>query len=187
MGMFSLFQNGSNLVLAYIQNYEHLTEDFEIRENVFVPIGTYKFNNFFGWYESDKTRDIALKTQVNYGEFYSGHLLGINAQGFLKLSKNFNLEFIYNRNQFDLPVEGGKFTTHIIASRIIYSFTPDLYAKAFLQWNDDEGLFISNFLIRWIYKPGANIYLIYNETRKLGAEGYIQDRALMLKISFLFH
>jgi len=187
IGLFSLFQNGSNFVLAYIQNYEHLTEDFEIRENVFIPIGTYKFNSFFGWYESDKTKHIALKTEVNYGEFYSGHLLGISAQGFLKLSKNFNLEFVYVRNQFDLPIERGKFTVNIAATRIIYSFTPDLYAKAFLQWNDDEELFITNFLIRWIYKPGANIYFIYNDTRKLGAEGYIQDRALMFKVSFLFN
>jgi len=187
IGIFNLFQNGGNLVLAYMQNYEYLSEDFEIRENVFILPGAYKFDMFFGWFESDKTKNIAFKTEVNLGEFYNGHLFRVNANGFLKLSKNFNLEFIYNRNQFDLPVEGGKFTTNIAATRIIYSFTPDLFAKAFLQWNDDEELFITNFLIRWIYKPGADVYLIYNETRKLGAEGYIQDRALMFKVSFLFN
>jgi hypothetical protein len=111
----------------------------------------------------------------------------VSTKGFLKLSKNLNLEFIYDRNQFDLPVAGGKFTTNIVAARVIYSFTPDLYAKAYLQWNDDENLSISNFLFRWIYKPGANIYFIYNETRKLGSEGYIQDRVIMLKVSFLFN
>jgi len=185
--MFNLFQNGSYLLLGYIQNYEYLTEDFEIKENVFIPIGGYQFNQFICWFESDKTKDIAVQTQIYWGQFYNGNLFKAITRGFLKLSKNFNLEFIYDRNQFDLPVEGGKFTTNIAAARIIYSFTPDLYAKAFLQWNDDEELFIANFLFRWIYKPGANIYVIYNETRKLGAEGYIQDRALMLKISFLFN
>jgi hypothetical protein len=186
-GMFSLFKNGSNLVLAYGQSYEYLSEDFEIREDVFISTGAYRFNSFLGWFESDKSKNIAFRTEMNLGQFYNGSLYRVSTKGFLKLSKNLNLEFIYDRNQFDLPVDGGKFTTNIVAARVIYSFTPDLYAKAYLQWNDDENLLINNFLFRWIYKPGANIYFIYNETRKLGSEGYIQDRALMLKVSFLFN
>jgi len=175
------------VLLAYMQNYEYLTDDFEIKENVFIPSEGYKFNQFIGWFESDKSKYIAFRTEMNLGQFYNGSLYRVSTNGFLKLSKNLNLEFIYDRNQFDLPVDGGKFTTNIVAARVIYSFTPDLYAKAYLQWNDDENLSISNFLVRWIYKPGANIYFIYNETRKLGSEGYIQDRALMLKVSFLFN
>jgi len=186
-GIFNLFQNGSNLLLAYMQNYEYLTDDFEIKENVFIPSEVHKFNQFIGWFESDKSKSIALRTEVNLGQFYNGRLFRVNTSGILKLNKNLNMEFIYDRNQFDLPVDGGKFTTNIVAARVIYSFTPDLYAKAYLQWNDDENLLINNFLFRWIYKPGANIYFIYNETRKLGSEGYIQDRALMLKVSFLFN
>jgi hypothetical protein len=185
--MFNLFQNGSFLLVGYSQSYEYLTEDFEIKEDVFIPVGAHKFNQFIGWYESDKSKKIAFHTELYLGQFYNGNLYKVKTSGFFKISKNLNMEFIYDRNQFDLPVEGGKFTTNIVASRIIYSFTPDLYTKAFLQWNDDEELFISNFLVRWIYKPGANVYLIYNETRKLGSEGYIQDRALMLKVSFLFN
>ncbi len=186
-GLFNLFQNGSNLVLGYMQSYEYLSEDFEIKENVFIPMGAHRFNSLFGWFESDKSKNIAFRTETNLGQFYNGSLYRVNTSGFLKLSKNLNMELIYDRNQFDLPVDGGKFTTNIVAARVIYSFTPDLYAKAYLQWNDDENLWISNFLIRWIYKPGANIYFIYNETRKLGYEGYIQDRVLMLKVSFLFN
>ena len=186
-GMFNFFQNGSFFLVGYSQSYEYLTEDFEIREDVFIPVGGHKFNQFIGWFESDKSKKIAFHTELYLGQFYNGNLYRVKTSGFFKISKNLNMEFIYDRNQFDLPVDGGKFTTNIVASRIIYSFTPDLYTKAFLQWNDDEELFISNFLVRWIYKPGANIYLIYNETRKLGSGGYIQDRALMLKVSFLFN
>jgi len=186
-GMFNLFQNGSNLLLAYMQNYEYLTDDFEIKENVFIPSEAHKFNQFIGWFESDKSKSIALRTEVNLGQFYNGRLFRVNTSGILKLNKNLNMEFIFESNQFDLPVDGGKFTTNIAAARIVYSFSPDLYAKAFLQWNDEENLSVSNFLIRWIYKQGANIYFIYNETRKLGAEGYLQDRVLMLKVSFLFN
>jgi hypothetical protein len=97
------------------------------------------------------------------------------------------LELIYNRNAFALPVPGGHFDTNIGAARLVYSFSPDLYAKAFLQWDDADKMFKSNFLVRWIYKPGANVYFIYNESRWIGPAGYIKDRTVMLKVSFLFN
>ncbi len=187
VGLFNLFQNGSQLFFGFVQNYEFLSEEFEIREDVFIPEGVYKFNMGVSFLETDRTKDIAIRGEMNFGRFYNGHLFRVNASGFLKLSKHLNIEFIFDRNRFDLPVEGGKFTTHIAGSRIVYSFSPDLFAKAYLQWNDDENFFISNFLVRWIYKPGANIYFIYNETRRLGTNGYLRDRAVMLKVSFLFH
>jgi len=186
-GTFNIFQNGSFLFLAYIQNYEYLSEEFEIKEDVFIPVGVHKFKQFMAFYDSDKSKRIAFRTETNIGQFYNGHLYRINARGILKLSKHINMEFIYDRNQIDLPIEGGKFTTNIAASRLIYTFNPDLFAKAYVQWNSEENLFKSNFLIRWIYKPGANVYFIYNETRKLGSESYLQDRLLMLKVSFLFN
>lgn len=186
-GIFNLFQDGSQLFIGYVQNYEYLSEDFEIKEDVFIPAGAHEFNMISNFFETDRSKNIALWAETNYGQFYNGRLFRINASGFLKLSKNLNLEFVFDQNQFNLPVEGGKFTTNIAASRIIYSFTPNLYAKAYIQWNDSEDFFIGNFLIRWIYKPGANIYFIYNECQKLGPGGYLKDRVLMLKVSFLFN
>ena len=185
--MYNLFQDGSDFLIGYVQNYEYLSEDFEIIEDVFIPAGAHEFNMISNFFETDRSKNIAFRAEANFGQFYNGRLLRINTSGFFKLSKNLNLEFVFDQNQFDLPVEGGKFTTNIAASRIIYSFTPNLFAKAYIQWNDSEDLFIGNFLIRWIYKPGANIYFIYNECRKLGSEGYLQDRVLMLKVSFLFN
>jgi len=186
-GIFNLFQNGSQLFFGFAQDYEFLSEEFEIKEDVFIPEGVHKFNMGISFFETDRTKDFALRGEVNYGQFYNGHLFRLNTSGFLKLSKHLNIEFIYDRNQFDLPVEGGKFTTNIAGSRIIYSLSPDLFAKAYLQWNDDENLMISNVLVRWIYKPGANIYFIYNETRRLGTPGYLKDRTLMVKVSFLIN
>ncbi|UCC40120.1 MAG: carbohydrate binding family 9 domain-containing protein [Candidatus Aminicenantes bacterium] len=186
-GMFNLFQDGSYLFLGYVRNYEYLDEEFEIKEDVFIPIGVHRFNQLVSFFESDKSKKIAFGGSMNRGQFFNGNLFRVSVNGFLKLSKNLNLQLIYDRNRFDLPVKGGKFTINIVASRVICSFTPDLFAKAFVQWNDEEDIFISNFLIRWIYKPGASIYFIYNESRHLGLEGYLEDRVVMFKVNFLFN
>lgn len=185
-GIWNTFQNGSYLFVGYIQNYEHLVQSFEIKKDVLIPEGIHKFNQMTASYESDKSRRFALHAETSFGQFYNGRLFRVGANSFFKINSHFNLEFILDRNQFNLPVDGGEFTTYIAATRIIYSFTPDLFTKAYLQWNDSEKLFKSNFLIRWIYKPGANLYLIYNETRELGTQRHLQDRVLMIKVSFLF-
>jgi hypothetical protein len=142
---------------------------------------------FVGMFNSDRSRDLSASAEIDAGGFYDGRLTSLRAQGDVKVSKNFNLELMVNRNAFVLPVPGGRFATDIAAARLVYSFSPDLYAKAFLQWNDTDEMFRSNFLVRWIYKPGANVYFIYNESRRIGPAGYIKDRTVMLKVSFLFN
>jgi hypothetical protein len=186
-GAFNMFQNGTELFLGYMSNYELLTEPFEIESGVFIPIGVHKYDMFVGMFNSNRSRNLSLEAEMDMGGFYNGRLTGWRAQGNVKASKNFSLEFIYNRNAFNLPVPGGRFEANIGAARLIYSFSPDLYGKAFIQWNDTDEMFKSNVLVRWIYKPGANLYFIYNESRRLGAAGYIKDRMVMLKISFLFN
>ncbi len=186
-GLFNLFQNGTTVFAGVISNLEVLEESFEIKDGVSIPVGRYRYDVFAAFFESDRTKSAYLRSELDAGGFYNGHFLGLDAQAGLRLSSNLHLELTLNRNRFDLPVPGGKFTTTIAGTRFIYSFTPDLYAKAYLQWNDAERLFKSNFQVRWIYRPGANLYFIYNETRKLGGAGYLQDRIIMLKVSFLFN
>ena len=186
-GVWNSFQDGSQLFLGYCRNFERLDEDFEIEDGVVIPVGGYSFNSFSAMYWSDRSRDVALGGDVQFGEFYNGRLASIGAESFLKISRNFNMELQVSRNRFDLPVPGGRFSTTIAGGRFIYSFTPNLYAKAFLQWNDSEDLFKSNVLVRWIYKPGASIYFIYNETRNLVGGAPVEDRTVMLKASFLFN
>ena len=185
-GVWNTFQDGSHLFLGLARSFERLEEDFEIRDGVVIPIGGYAFNSFSATYNSDRSRDVALGADVRFGEFYNGRLASVGAESFLKISRNFNMELQVSRNRFDLPVPGGRFATTIAGGRFIYSFTPNLYAKAFLQWNDSEDLFKSNILVRWIYRPGANIYFIYNETRNLVGGVPVEDRTIMLKASFLF-
>lgn len=186
-GIFNLFQNGATIFAGVMQNYEYLSEPFEIKDEVFIPIGGYHYNMAMLWLESDQSRAIGGRTEARAGDFYNGTIFSLESQGKLKFSRHFNVEFVYTLDRINLPVPGGRFTTSIAGSRIIYSFTPNLYAKAYIQWNSAEDRFRSNFLIRWIYKPGANVYFIYNETRKLGAAGFLEDRAVMLKVSFLFN
>ena len=186
-GIFNLFENGATIFGGVMQNYEYLSEPFEIKDGVFVPVGGYHYNMATAWLESDMSRPVGGRAEIEAGDFYNGTIFSLVSEGKLKISRHFNVEFIYTLDAINLPVPGGDFKTSLAGARIIYSFTPNLFAKAYIQWNGAEDRFRSNFLIRWIYKPGANVYFICNETRKLGATGFLEDRAVMLKVSFLFN
>jgi hypothetical protein len=187
VGAFNLFQNGTEFFLGYMRNYEYLSEPFEIKDGVPIPAGGHHYGVFVTMFNSDRSRPFAVETEVNAGGFYNGRFFHLRAQGNAKINRSLSLELIYSRNAFDLPVSGGVFATNIGAARLVYAFSPALFAKAFLQWNDSEKVFRSNFLIRWIYKPGSNLFLIYNETRRLGSAGAVLDRTVMLKAGFLFN
>lgn len=185
-GNYNKFQNGAMLMVSYERSFEFLEETFEISDDVVIPSGKHAFAQFGGRLESDMSRKYAVSAEGKTGDFYNGRLFHLNGRGYLKFSRRLNLEVVYGRDRFNLPVPGGVFTAHILAGRLVYSFSPDLFAKAYVQWNSEEGLFKSNFLIRWIYKPGANLYFIYNETREVGQTSFLQDRVVLLKVSFLF-
>ena len=74
-----------------------------------------------------------------------------------------------------------------------YFFSTELYLKAYVQWNDDKVYnfgkekIISNLLLRWIYSPESNLYLVYNDGRLVGpGESEIVNRTFMVKATFFW-
>ncbi|GAG08872.1 unnamed protein product, partial [marine sediment metagenome] len=157
------FQDGTFLFLTYTDNYEYLDEDFEIRENTVIPVGIYKFRNLVALFSTDQSKNIYLKGEMMSGEFFNGKILSINMEPTIKPVFNFEINLRFSKNYLDLPVENGKFITNIIGTRLTYSFSPDLYAKLFIQYNDSDKSGTINFLLNYIYKPGMNFFLVYNE------------------------
>jgi hypothetical protein len=40
--------------------------------------------------------------------------------------------------------------------------SPRIAANAFIQYNDSADLISLNLRLNWIYKPGADVFLVYN-------------------------
>ena len=91
--------------------------------------------------------------------------------------------FAYTYNHLDL--KNGKLTSNVLATRWTHSFTPDLFAKAYLQWNSADKRFSANFLLDYTYKPRSHIYLVYNENRDT-LLNQPRDRIIMLKFTYLW-
>ena len=187
-GLFSIFQNGATWFAFFVQNYEWLDEEFEIYEDVTIPVGTYRFNNIISEFESDKSKPISTKVFFRGGEFYDGNILGFGLGPNIKLGSRLTLNLLWDQNNIKLPQ--GNFSTTILSTRIVYTFSPRLFVKAFIQWNSEEKALLGNFLLSFIHTPGSDLFLVYNE--ELSTEGGAftfrkQNRAILLKFNYLFN
>ncbi|MEW6455637.1 MAG: hypothetical protein AB1410_02825 [Acidobacteriota bacterium] len=185
-GFYSLFQNGATFLGIFVQNYEFLKERFEIHEGIFIQSGSYRFNNFYSEFESDKSKAISGKIKFTKGNFYDGNITGYGFGTNLKLGAHLTINLLYDHN--DVKLKSGNFKTEIIGTRILYTFSPKLFAKAFIQWNSDKNAIIGNFLLSFIHTPGSDFFLVYNEELSKNGKAFkTNNRALMLKFTYLFN
>lgn len=185
------FQNSSRINLGLERSEEFVDYNWELREGYLIPIGTYKGNAYSLGLESDKGRPVSSEIDLRYRDYYTGRNAGLDLSSTITKIHPIRIELAYEHNYVDLPE--GHFHTNTLGIRAFYFFSTSLYLKAFTQWNDDRLNFggrervISNVLLRWIYSPESNLYLVYNDGRLIGPGNVeIINRTFMIKATFFW-
>ena len=146
--------------LAFVNDVEQLFEPFEIRPGIVIPAGLYKFDSIFLRGFSNQGRRLAWRGNVNVGEFFGGDRRSYMLSSFVRLSRHLLTEFQWNYNDVTLPQ--GDFTATIYTVRLDAALSPDLRLNTLAQYNDAAQLAGVNVRFNWIYKPGANLFVVYN-------------------------
>jgi hypothetical protein len=185
------FQNSARFSFNIERESEYIDYDWEVREGFLIPEGTYTGLRYSLNTQSDKSRPLAGGINIDYGSYYSGHQLSIGLDSTITSIRRLRTELDYRYNYISLPE--GSFRTNTLGLRMIYFFSTDLYVKAYLQWNDDKydnagrERIVSDILLRWIYSPACNLYVVYNDTRLVGpGSDEIANRTLMVKVTYFW-
>ncbi len=185
LGPFILFDNGSVLFGGWDYNAEGLDEPFEIRDDVEIPVGEYHFNRFNVGFNFDQSRRIAPSGFYSDGDFYNGTLRTISVGADTKPHNRVRLSAFYLRNDVALPIEGGVFATNLFIFRGIIAFSPRAFVRALVQFNDDSQETLANVLFRYTYRPGSDLFIVYNEDRDTaGSPSFPKRRELIVKLTF---
>ena len=182
-----MFTDGSFLFGNYVRDAEGLTEPFELREDVYIPVGTYRGNQFLLQYMGSRSHRISFRGGIVAGAFYGGTLgsytIGVDGRPHQRL----DLGVEYSRNNVNVPVSGGIFQTNLAVGRATFAFSPRSYIRAMVQWDDDSREMRTNVMYRYIYKPGADFYLVYDETQGiLGDLPQLKKKKFVAKMTFYF-
>ena len=143
------------------RTFERLDEDFEIRDDLTIPIGEYHFNSFRASISTDDTKMVSIQLGTNFGDFFDGERVGFDIGPDFKPNGHFSFEPRFQFNRVTLPE--GSFDASIFGARVSYAFSTRFFTKLFAQWNSDDGVISTNFLLNYIYRPGSDFYLVFNQ------------------------
>ena len=182
---FSAFVNlevGDWFGVRYQQRYELLDEAFEIRDDQEIPPGTYEFGSYHFNFFANSSRRLSGRVSCESGDFFNGTRQRVSTEAVWRYNARLELEGTYEFNHLSLP--NGTFNTHLFGHRFLYSFSPDMFVRGFLQWNSAQELVGGNFLFNYRYLPGSDLFLVYNQV--WDTEGGLEQasRSLQLKVSY---
>lgn len=178
--------NGGSFGIQWNRNREFVDIPFEIQQDIVLPVAVYDASSWKVNFTTDKSRNLCFSSGYQWGDFYGGKSQILELGGGFRPLPNITGEVKLVHNDIDLPQ--GAFVNHVLLTRLVYSFTTRLYLMSLVQWNSQTDSIDVNLRVNFIYRPGSNLYLVYNENRWVnGIPIGIQDRSLALKLNYLFN
>ena len=195
-GRFAIeLESGDLFDVIHNRNYEFLERPFPIGPGVTIPIGGYRFDDLEVGYSLGQQHRVSGRVSAQHGGFYGGTKTSLNfglGSAFsgtrVEITPQLSLEPTLSFNRVDLPV--GRFDTTLVSTRTIYALNPLLFVSALVQYNSATGAVDTNVRLRWEYRPGSELFVVYNENRDSALRPNrfprLENRAFIVKINRLF-
>ncbi len=155
------FDTGDDLGFEVKNTVENLDVGFNLQGQE-IPEGDYNFTSFQVSGRTSSSRMIAARLQVEFGEFYSGTRRGFLIDAIARPTARLSIEPFIEFNRITLL--GEEFDANAFGGRVGYSFSTLLFAKLFSQWSTDRDILSANVLVNYIYRPGSDIYFVFDQS-----------------------
>jgi Domain of unknown function (DUF5916) len=179
------FQNSDKITVKQNDDYELVVSSFPVA-SITVPAGAYRFRNTSLAYSAGPQRRLSANITAEHGGYYGGHrtALGVGS-GRLNLNPRLSLEPTMSINWLKLLL--GTETTRLVGSRVNYTMSPRMFATALIQYNSTGHVISSNIRLRWEYRPGSELFVVYNEERDTLTPRFppAANRAFIVKVNRL--
>lgn len=181
------FQSGDSISTSPIHfRFDRLAAPFRVRPGIIVPAGDHRWWYTRIQYTANPARrlsgSITFKPEVGY---FGGNLVQWDIQPRLRLTNKLSFDLSYRLNTFDFDER--EFTDHVVNFRAFYNFNNQWLTTTTIQYNNVDMFAGVNFRLNYIFHPGDNFFLVYNDGRRTsGAQLGERDRAVLAKLSYSF-
>jgi hypothetical protein len=179
-------EDGSFINVIYQKNLDVLDVPFQIQKNVRIPVGTYKFDELTLTYNTNPARRFYERFSYNPMEFYGGTKHTISGAVGVRGSSHLSSELQFSRNDVRLP--WGDFLANLAILRVDYAVSPRATVRSLTQYNSLTREVTNSVRFNFIYRPGSDIYVVYNDLQQTGMPHGIftpSDRQLVVKMNYL--
>jgi hypothetical protein len=180
------FENSARITLVYNDDFERLDEPFSV-QGITIPAGKYNFYDARIGFDSNPSQRISYGIAYRPQGYYGGNRKDLSLNLGSRITSRFSTAVEYTRNDVDLPVGG--FVTQLASLRIDYAFSPTLSLRTLTQYNSSRDQWSTSARFRYIYRPGSDLYIVYDEVRRdingIPVVQEFRDRRLIIKATYL--
>jgi hypothetical protein len=170
----------------YQNTLDVLDVPFRIQPTVTIPAGAYSMNEWYFTVNTSPGRRLYERLTVSPVQFYGGTRMNVSAAAGARLTSRFSTEVQYNRNDVKMP--WGDFLVNLSTLRVDYTFSPRMTVRSLTQYNTSSHEISNNIRFNYIYRPGSDIYIVYNDLSQTGLPVDVfgrKDRQLVVKATYL--
>jgi hypothetical protein len=178
-------QNGTYINVVLNRWLDRLDEPFRIQSDVTIPVGVYRFHEWQLSYSSNPSRRFYQRFSYSPQTFYGGTRDDVDVTLGLRASSRASAELAYSRNDVDLPA--GSFIINLGILRLDYAISPRMTVRSLSQYNSSTRQFSTSIRYNFIYRPGSDIYVVYDELQAdPRGRPDVRNRQLVVKTTFLW-
>ena len=155
-------KRASEAYLYVASNFERLELPFGIAPGVVDPPGEYRFSDVGVRYLTHSGRPVSVEGVASAGEFYDGTHLSSSFTLRLRPSRHLRSESVWVVD--DVKLSSGNFTANVLRQRLAFALTPRLLTNVYVQYSDLNDLASVNVRFDSMYRPGSDIYIVYNQS-----------------------
>jgi hypothetical protein len=154
-------QNGNFVSLNVRRRFERLESTASIQGRTLAP-GDYEFSAVDVSGRTNQSNTLSGSLNASFGNFWNGTRTTYGGSLTWKTGPNLTLTGSASRNDVDLPVDDGEFSTTLTSLGVLAAVSRDLFANALVQWDDVSKTLRANVRINWIHTPGSDLFLVFD-------------------------
>jgi hypothetical protein len=152
-------QNGGNVSVNGERRFERLGTEASIQGRP-LAAGDYEFASANMSFRTNASNTFSGSANGSVGDFWSGTRTTYGGSLTWKTGPYLTLTGSVSRNDVNLPVVDGEFSTTLTSMKVLGAISRDLFANALVQWDDVSRTLQANIRIDWIHTPGSDLFLV---------------------------
>lgn len=173
-------------------SYEDLRFDLPLPNNASVPVGDYTFASINVNYLGGSQNLLRTDATAQVGSYYDGWRSSFIVSPTWNLSKHIELGGTYQLDLLRFAKRDTELDLHITRLRMRAALNTKLSATVFFQYSNAADLITSNLRLRYNFREGNDLWLVYNEGLNLDRDRNFPTlpisatRTLLLKYTYTF-
>jgi hypothetical protein len=185
------WKKNSSLTVAFNRYYDNVPEAFDLADSIQIAPDEYVNKDITVNFETPTVNFLTSSFNVTAGTFYGGDRISAGITPTYVLSKYLTLSGFYQYNHISFS-DKPTYDAHVARLKVAVSLDVHLSLNAFIQVNSLSKVTAANIRLRYNWKDGHDLYVVYNETLNNDGKNdpeipFSDYRAFIIKYIYTFH